>query len=414
MNKILVGTAALLVFSVGIFMFLQNYNKSVEVAGYKTANTTYKEIISSTGTVEYDKELEIKAEVSGTLADVYGNVGEKLKAGEVVAKMDDQQALSDFEESKANRSVVKARLEDYMKTYSENEKNISDQRSLQESEIAALKLEQTQLKTKIDETKVLVDAGALPPKDLTNLNNQMASLKLKLEAANKKLESLRLPALTDQEFKASLEAADAKINKQKLILDKFTVQTPVDGIVLERLVEPGSFVQAGEVLMKIASDKSKYAVVDIDEKYLNYVTIGKEAEISTEAYPNKIFKGIVETVSPEVDKDSGTVEIKIKINEESDLFLQNMSVKVEFVGKAYEDAIVIPGDYLIDEENPSIFIQGKGGEAVKKEITILNKNDKNILVLDGLTEGTVVLDPKNLEEGLQVKVKRSEKGENDL
>lgn len=414
MNKALVGTAALLVFSVGIFMFLQNYNKSVEVAGYKTANTTYKEIISSTGTIEYDKELQIKAEVSGTLTDVYGDVGDKLKAGEVVVKLDNQQALSDFEEIKANKNVAKARLEDYMKTYTENEKNITDQRSLQENEMAALKLEQAQLKNKIDETKVLVDAGALPPKDLTNLNNQMASLKLKLEAANKKLDSLRLPALTDQEFKASLDAADAKINKQKLILDKYTVQTPVEGIVLQRLVEPGTFVQAGEVLMKIASENSKYAVIDIDEKYLNYVSIGKEAEISTEAYPDKIVKGIVETISPEVDKDSGTVEIKIKINEEKELFLQNMSVKVEFVGKAYEDAMVIPGDYLIDEENPSIFIQGENGEAVKKEITILNKNDKNILVLDGLTEGTVVLDPKNLEEGLQVKVKRSEKGENDL
>lgn len=210
--------------------------------------------------------------------------------------------------------------------------------------------------------------------------------------------------LADQELIASIEAATAKINKQKLLLDKYSLHSPIDGVVIERSIEPGTFVQAGEVIMKIAADQHKYAIVDLDEKYVNYVAVGKEAQISTEAYPEEEVRGTVESISPEVDKDSGTVRVKVKINEKTELFLQNMSVKVEFIGQAYEQAIVIPGDYLINEETPAVYIQDEHGQVVKQQIVIANKNAKDIMVLQGLTAGTIILNPEHIKEGIEVKV----------
>lgn len=393
------------------FLFLQNQTKPIKVDGYTIQETTYQEMISSVGTVEYEKEVEIKAEVSGTLAHVYGEVGDKRKAGELVAKIDDSQARIELEELQTNSAVAKARYKDYVESYAQNEQAIHDQRVLQEKEIAALQLERSQLETKIAETKTLVDAGVLPPKDLTNLYDQLASLEIKIESANKKLESLRSPVFADQELKTSIEVADAKVNKQRLLLDKYTIKAPIEGIVMERLVEPGMFVQAGEVIMKLASDAQKYAVVDIDEKYVNYVNVGKEAQISTEAYPDEVVKGIIESISPKVDKDSGTVRVKVKITEKPDLFLHNSSVKVEFFGQVYDQAIVIPGDYLMNEATPAVYIMDENGKATKRDIVIANKNSKNIMVLKGLSSGMVVLDPANLEEGMKVNVTLAEESE---
>ncbi|MBP1934400.1 efflux RND transporter periplasmic adaptor subunit [Ammoniphilus resinae] len=411
MKKKLSMAISIVVFIAIVFMFLQNQTKSMDVIGYEIKDTTYKEMISSIGSVEYDKVVAMKAEVSGTLGDMNGEVGDKIKAGELVAKIDDRQARIELEEIQTNSNVAKARYEDYMKSYSQNEQAINDQRVLQENEIASLQLEQSQLKTKIVETKTLVEAGALPSKDLTNLNEQLAALELRIQSANKRLESLRSPVLADQELKASIEAASAKVSKQKLLLDKYTVKAPMDGIVMERIVEPGAFVQAGEVIMKMASDRHKYAVVDMDEKYLNDVALGKEAQITTEAYPDDVVKGMVESISPEIDKDSGTVRVKVKINDQTDLFLQNMSVKVEFVGQAYDQAIVIPGDYLINDETPAVYIKGENGKAVKQKIVIANKNAKDIMVLKGLSAGMVLLDPEKLEEGMEVNVTLSEESE---
>ncbi|WP_374723372.1 efflux RND transporter periplasmic adaptor subunit [Calidifontibacillus erzurumensis] len=414
MKKNLFVGIGLVVFIAVVFIIIQNQTKSMDVIGYKIEDTTYKEMISSIGSIEYDKMVEIKAEVSGTIKDIYGEVGTKVKTGDLLAKIDDRMARIELEELETNSNVAKARYEDYKKSYSQNEQAIHDQRVLQENEIATLELERSQLHTKIQETKTLVEAGALPPKDLTNLNEQLAALEIKIQSAYDRLESLRSPVNADQELKASIEAADAKVNKQKMLLDKYTVKAPMDGVVIERLVELGTFVQAGEAIMKIASDNHKYAVVDIDEKYLNFVVVGKEAQITTEAYPDDVVKGTVVFISPEVDKDSGTVRVKVKINEKTDLFLQNMSVKVEFVGQVYEQAIVIPGEYLINDETPAVYIKDENGKVVKQKIVVANKNSKNIMVLKGLSAGMVILHPEKLEEGMEVNVTLSEESEKGL
>ena len=409
-KKFTIFIAVIALLAIG-FAILQSQIRPVEVAGYEIKETTYKEMISSVGSVEYEKEVEIKAEVSGMLKTVKGEVGDRIKAGDLVAKIDDSQARMELEELQTNSSVANARYQDYLKSYSQNEQSLYDQRVLQEKEIASLQLEKSQLLAKIEETKTLVNAGALPTKDLTNLHDQLDALELKIQAAEQKLESLRSSSLTDQELKTSIEVADAQINKQKLLLEKYTIQAPMEGIVMERLAEPGTFVQAGEVIMRLASDAQKYAVVDIDEKYLNYVQVGKEAQISTEAYPDQLAKGTIEWISPKVDKDSGTVQVKVKINEKTDLFLQNISVKVEFFGQVHDHAIVIPGDYLINEATPAVYIVDENGKAAKREIEIANKNAKNIMVLQGLSPGMVVLDPQKLEEGVKVNVTLSEESE---
>lgn len=141
------------------------------------------------------------------------------------------------------------------------------------------------------------------------------------------------------------------------------------------------------------------------------MNVGKEAQISTEAYPDEVVKGIIESISPKVDKDSGTVRVKVKITEKPDLFLHNSSVKVEFFGQVYDQAIVIPGDYLMNEATPAVYIMDENGKATKRDIVIANKNSKNIMVLKGLSSGMVVLDPANLEEGMKVNVTLAEESE---
>lgn len=408
---IIVGGVGILILA---FLFLFNNNKSVDVMGYEIIDTTYKDVISSIGIVEYDKQIQVKAEVSGTLLDVYKNVGDKINIGEQVARIDNSEALITYEEIKINSALSRARYDDYMNAYYKSEESIKDQKSLQENEIASINLEQSQLDIKIEETKLLVDEGVLPPKDLINLNEQMSLLKLRIESANTKLKSLRSPVLAVKEIKTTIDAANESKLKQELQLNKYLIEAPINGIVVEQLVEAGTYIQAGDVILKIASDAEKYAVVEIDEKYIGKVSLGKEAQILVEAYPDEIIKGIVEVISPEVDKDNGTIKVKVRIVEKMELFLQNMAVKVEFTSEIYNNVIVIPGGYLVNGENSSVFIKDDNGIAIKKEVVIYNKNAANIMVLDGLNAGDVILNPNNLEEGIKIKVVLSEEGDSGL
>ena len=412
-KKLTIIIGAVIFLSLLLFYFI-NSNKSLDIKGYEISKTSYTDIISSIGTVEYEKEIQIKSEVSGTLLEVYNEVGDRIKIGDTIAKIDDKEAQILYKETNTKLGLAKGRYNDYMNSFYEDEKSNLDQRLLQENEINTLKLEQSQLNTKIIETKVLVDEGILPLSDLNTLYNQMAALKLKIVSANSKLVSLRNPILSVEELKASIQSSNEEISKQALELTKYKLNSPIDGVVIERFVEPGSFVQSGETLLKIASDTEKYAVVDIDEKFIGKISIGTESKIVIESYPNDIFKGVVEFIGPEVDKNSGTINLKIRILEKKELFLQNMTVKTEFVSESFENVVVIPGYYLTNDDDSMVFIKNDKGLATKKKITIYNKNNTNVMVLNGLDEGDVILDPTNLEEGQKISKIISSKGETTL
>ena len=87
---IIVGGVGILIL---VIYFLLNNNKSADVMGYEIIGTTYKDVISSVGIVEYDKQIQVKAEVSGTLLDVNKNVGDYINIGEKLARIDNSEAL---------------------------------------------------------------------------------------------------------------------------------------------------------------------------------------------------------------------------------------------------------------------------------------------------------------------------------
>lgn len=403
----------ILMIFIGFFLFFQNQNKIVETSGYKIGNSEYKEIISSIGVIEYGSTVAVKTEVTGTLLQINKDVGDRISSGDILAKIDNSKALLEYNAAVNNRLLAKSRYEDYIKNYNENVESIKDEKLLQEKEIEALNLQKDQLDSKISTTEKLVKEGAIPEKNLTNLKEEMDLLKLKLDKAKTRLNTLKVPTPVVEEMKANIKAADENINKQEINLEKYSITSPIEGIVINKNIEEGSFVQPGETILEISSDKEKYAVVEIDEKYISKIVKGKEAEIYIKSYPEEKIKGVVDKITPEVDKDAGTIKVEVKILEKPELFLQNMTVRVEFVGDSYDNTIVIPGKYIIENET-AVYIKDKDGFVAKKNITVYSKNNENVRITEGLKEGDIILNPENLKEGITVKINLYEESENVL
>jgi HlyD family secretion protein len=401
-----------LIVAVSYILFERNKNKVVSAVGYSVKSSNYKDMISSTGIVEYDKQVEVKTEVAGTLLELNGQVGDPIAQNALVAKLDNKQALIEYNNLVNQTLLSKARYEDYVKNYNVNVRSIEDQRVLQQKDIAALQLEKEQLGSKIITTTQLLKNGVVPSSDLDALKDQMALIDLKLVTANTKLEQLRTPELSVEEIKASIKVSNENVDKQKNQLTKYTIASPMEGIIINKKVEAGTYVQAGETLLTIASDKEKYVIVDIDEKYISKVAIGKEVQISIKAYPSEKLKGSVVKINPEVNKDKGTIGVKVKILDKPELFLQNMTVNVEFIGEAFDNTIVIPGEYLVEGADSTVYIVDSDGLVVKKKITVYNKNAKDVRVVEGLSQGDIILNPTNLKEGIKVDVSFLQGSEN--
>ncbi|NDL68670.1 efflux RND transporter periplasmic adaptor subunit [Anaerotalea alkaliphila] len=410
-RKVAIGLLVLVLASGGSLWAVAHRNRPVEAEGYRVGTATYKEVVSGIGTVEYGAQMEVKTEVGGKLTQILGEPGGRVASGQTVARLDEREARLQLEQQVGNRDLARARVADYQRNYSQNVRSVEDQRALQEKETAALRLEREQLQARIGETAGLVEEGILPAQDLTRLQEADALLEARLETADTRLAALRPPVSTLQEAQAAVEAAADGIRRLELELAKYQVKAPLDGIVLERRVEPGAVVQPGEVLLVVAADGRKYAVLDLDEKLLGKVALGQEAALFLEVDPSREVKGRVSGIGPAVDRNTGTVEVKVEILEQRERFLQNMSVRVEFVAESFEGAVVLPGRYLLEGEPPAVYVLSEEGTAARREIKVHTRNAPTLMVLEGLEAGAVVLAPEGVKEGTKVSATFREKGE---
>jgi RND family efflux transporter MFP subunit len=194
------------------------------------------------------------------------------------------------------------------------------------------------------------------------------------------------------------------LRKQEEELKKYTVTSSIDGIVMESYFDEGESVNIGDSLFKIASDHKKYAVVDVDEKYLNSLSVGKAVTVSSPLPASQSDKGIISEISPEVDYETGTIQIKVEILDNKEQYVKNMTVKILITTAAVENALVIPQRYL--QSDDGLFVMGidSSNRTVKKPVSVYNTNVERVYITEGLSIGDLILDPAGLKEGITVSV----------
>jgi multidrug efflux pump subunit AcrA (membrane-fusion protein) len=116
------------------------------------------------------------------------------------------------------------------------------------------------------------------------------------------------------------------------------------------------------------------------------------------------MKGTIAEFSPQIDIETGTIEVKVEILEQKEAFIQNMSVRVDFSAVSFDEAIVIPDEYLVSNDGTSVYMINNENVVVEKEISVYNQNLPNVYVIEGLEKGDVILMPEDLKVGEEVEV----------
>ena len=126
-------------------------------------------------------------------------------------------------------------------------------------------------------------------------------------------------------------------------LDWCIIRSPVTGVVLEKLVDPGELVTPqtfggtrgpSSSLVAVANLQDLQVEVDIDESKLARVALGQHCVISPVSYPDKRYQGQVAEIAPEANRAKGTVQVKVQILEPDRFLTPELSATVDFVGGA--------------------------------------------------------------------------------
>lgn len=331
----------LLVFGVGGYFFFFDKKKE-DNYHYVTEAATKGELtlaVSTTGYIQPEESIDVGTEVSGTIADVYVDYNDIVKKGQLIAILDKTKYQSAFNKAKASLEAADASVESAKALFFQADKVYKRNKALKTS------------------TK-----GALPSANDYDkyFSNYLSS---KAQVAN-----------------AVALAMQAKngVDSAQYDLERTSIYSPVDGIILVRSIDAGQTVASSfqtPVFFKIAKDLTKMELqASIDEADVAQIKAGQKVTFGVDAYPEKVFEASVYQVYINSEIVEGVVTYLAIINvDNSELLLRpGMSAHASIVTQTVKDAYIIPRSallYIPVHPKKETFFSGRE----KKDIVIDSK-----------------------------------------
>ena len=151
----------------------------------------------------------------------------------------------------------------------------------------------------------------------------------------------------EDEARLAVESAEAQIQQlegtratAQVWLDWTVIKSPIDGVVLEKLADPGELVTPqsfgggkgpSTALLALADPSDLQVEIDINENDLPKISLNQRCRISPEAYLDKVYQGYVAEIAPEANRQKGTLQIKVQIEKPDRFLTPELSAKVDFI-----------------------------------------------------------------------------------
>lgn len=318
--------------------------------------------------------VEAVPKVNGRLQDVHVRLGDRVRRGQPIAKVEDREIREQVHQAEAAHRVAEATIR---------------QRE------ADLKLAQTNL----ERNRSLLDRQLLPRQtyDDTDARHQAAIAQLDLA-------------------RAQFEQSKARLDELRINLANTVIASPVEGFIGKRYLDPGAAVSPNAPVASIVDIRTVRMVVNIIEKDLKRLHTGMDAQVQVDAFPGEQFVGRVSRVAPVFDPQTRTAEMEIEVPNQSFRLKPGMFARVELTVDNRPNALTVPRAAIVDVDGKSgVFVAGpastgagqgapapasgnaqgagaSGAMAARFVPVVLGIRDAEVVeVTAGLTEGTRVV-----------------------
>ncbi len=270
------------------------------------------------------------------------------------------------------------------------------------------------------------DYRALLRKAEAHLELSRANLTLKRKKFERIQELHEAEVVTDENLdiaeyeraaaQAEVHQAEAEVALAKVNLAHTRLTAPADGVVLAKLKEvgeiavPGGFSGSGD-LIRLANLQDLRCEVDINESDFHWISLGQEADVVPDAYPDRSYPAQVAKIYPQVNRQKGTIKVELKLMERDASLRPDMSVRINFAAQASQASednaipqIVIPKAALQRDSNQTFVWIVRNDHVSQTSVQIGRDFGDTVQVTRGLEggESLVVSGTDNLREGIQV------------
>lgn len=322
--------------------------------------------VKASGTVEAVVSVDVSSQLSGRIAEVFVNFNDNVKAGQPIAKIDQEIFVARVNEAKASLSVAGANAE-VQKAALERARvavaNAQTAKKLAQAQSAANKARQDEAERDLQRKLELARTGSVAEQQVSQVratrDSGAADLRASLEQIQMKDEAIaiaeaeqRMAEANIKNAQAVVEQNQATLDQAQLDLDRTVLRAPIDGTIIKRDVNPGQTVAVSleaKTLFTIANDLREMEVHGkIDEADVGQLKVGQATQFTVDAYPDQTFSGRVLQIrkAPEVVQNVVTYTAIVSAPNPDLLLLPGMTAQLRIAVSKTEDVLKIPNQAL--------------------------------------------------------------------
>jgi HlyD family secretion protein len=418
---IVIGIAIFVALGAGRFIYARwNAATEVETARARLLDSTGGAaagtvILNATGYIVAAHKIELASKVVGKVAWIGVEKGDKVKQGQALVRLEDDEYRAQVQQYKGQLDSLRAKLAQ-AEHGSRPEEIAKAKADVDQARADLLNFEVT-----LKRTKDLVDHGIMSRQALDDAQAKYDGQVARVRSADRTYELVRLGPRQEEidSLRAQIVQAQGALAYGQTQLDNTEIKAPITGTILERNVEKGEFVTTGFVGDKgakgyvVSMADLNYLQVELDINQDDFAKLGpKQAGVvTTDAYRDRKYKGAIEEVAPEANRQKATVQVKVRITEPDQYLRPEMNASVAFVStetnapaKQAKPIVIVPTAAVHDN---AVFV-ALDGKAVRKQVVVSGTSSQGAQVESGLIGGedVIVNPPADLKDGQRVHPKQ--------
>jgi membrane fusion protein, multidrug efflux system len=186
------------------------------------------------------------------------------------------------------------------------------------------------------------------------------------------------------------DVAESRLASARLQLDKARVRAPWAGAIASRWVETGDFVTPGKPLVELVDSARLKVRAPARSSDVQFLAVGREVEITVDAYPGEVFRARIERLGAELDPASRTLDLEAEIANPGARLRPGMLARVSVVRRQLTDALLIPQASVVELGATKGVYLVEQGRVVRRTVTLGPVVGEQVVV-QGLVPGTRVI-----------------------
>jgi HlyD family secretion protein len=371
-------------------------------------------ILNATGYIIAAHKIELASKVVGKVSWIGVEKGDRVKQGQVLVRLEDDEYRAQVLQARGNLAALEARLAELQAG------SRPEEIARAKSDVETSRADLENARVNLERVRKLVAEGVMAKQSLDDAQARYDSQAARTASLQRTADLAVLGPRKEQidAVRGQIDQARGQLAYVETLLSNTVIKAPVSGTILERNVEKGEFVTTGFVgdrgakgyVVSIADLNDLQVELDINQNDFAKLDAKQKGTVTTDAYPDRKYEGVIYEISPEANRQKATVQVKVKVLNPDDYLRPEMNASVAFLAKEQGKTVAATAPLIVAPaaavKEGAVFVV-VNGKVVRRPVKAGGATAEGLRIEAGLMGGedVVVNPPAELKDGSRVKAK---------